>query len=144
MIWPIERVNVTVDPFAEFNRLYRTLNNVYGARTGGSVFPAVNVWSNEHETVVSAELPGVDPKEVSISVNENVLTIEGERKADELAEADIQIRRERSVGPFTRSLRLPFEVETDKITARYENGLLHVRLPRREATKPRKIEITTV
>jgi HSP20 family protein len=144
MIWPIERVNVAVDPFAEFNRLYRTLNNVYGARAGGSVFPAVNVWSNEHGTIVSAELPGVDPKEVSISVNENVLTIEGERKADELSEADIQIRRERSVGLFSRSLRLPFEVETDKITARYENGLLHVRLPRREATKPRKIEITTV
>lgn len=144
MIWPVERVNVAVDPFAEFNRLYRTLNNVYGARTGSPVFPAVNVWSNEHETIVSAELPGVDPKEVSISVNENVLTIEGDRKADELSEADIQIRRERSVGAFSRSLRLPFEVETDKITARYENGLLHVRLPRREATKPRKIEITTV
>jgi HSP20 family protein len=141
MIWPMTRVSVPVNPFNEFGRLYRDMDRLFGDYSGRTTFPAVNVWGDENEAVVSVEIPGVDPKDVKLSVEENILTIDGERKAETFGESDIQVRRERPTGRFTRSLRLPFEVEADKIIARYENGLLNVRLPRREATKPRKIEI---
>ncbi len=140
-MWPGARVSSSADPFQEFSRFYRDMDRLFGDRAGNPSFPPINVWSSQDETVVSAELPGVDPKDVKLTVNDNVLTIEGERIADPLAESDIQVRRERPTGRFTRSLRLPFEIEADKIVARYEHGLLNVRLPRREATKPRKIEI---
>lgn len=141
MIWPIARVSMPVDPLQEFNRLYRDMDRLFGDFSGGPSFPALNVWSDENEAVVSVELPGIDPKDVNVSVVENVLTVEGERKGETLGESDIQVRRERPAGRFSRSLRLPFEIEAAKIVARYEHGLLHIRLPRREATKPRKIEI---
>lgn len=117
------------------------MNRMFGEYSASSAFPTMNVWSDENEAIVSAELPGVESKDVNVSVRENVLTVEGVRKAETLAESDIQVRRERPAGRFARSLRLPFEIEAEKISARYENGLLNIHLPRREATKPRKIEI---
>ncbi len=142
MIWPMTRVTLPVDSFQNFDRLYRDMNRLFGNYSGSPTFPILNVWNDDSEAVVSVELPGVDRKDVNVSVHENVLTVEGERKSEALAESDIQVRRERPAGRFTRSLRLPFEIEADKISARYENGLLNIHLPRREATKPRKIEIT--
>lgn len=141
MIWPVARVSWPADPMQEFSRLYRDMDHLFGEFEGRETFPAVNVWSDENEAMVSVELPGVDPKDVTVSMNENILTIQGERKAETLGEGDIQVRRERPDGRFTRSFRMPFEVEGEKIAARYEHGLLSIRLPRREATKPRKIDI---
>lgn len=141
MIWPVVRASWSADPMQEFNRLYGDMDRLFGNRSERLTFPRINVWSNQDETVVSAELPGVDPKDIKLTVKDNDLTIEGERTSEPLAESDIQVRRERPTGRFIRNLRLPFEVEADKIVARYEHGLLKVRLPRREATKPRKIEV---
>ena len=142
MIWPVTSLSLPVDPFQDFDRMHREMGRLFRDYSQRPAFPAINVWSNENEAVVSVNLPGVDSKDVSVSVDANVLAIEGERKAEQLGESDIQVRRERSSGRFTRSLRLPFEVETAKISARYENGILDVKLPRREATKPRKVEIS--
>lgn len=141
MIWPVTRVSWPADPMQEFSRLYRDMDRLFGEFEGGASFPRVNVWSDENEALVSVELPGVDPKDVNLSVENNILTIQGERKAEPLGENDIQIRRERAAGRFSRSFRLPFELEAGNVVARYEHGVLNIRLPRREATKPRKIEI---
>lgn len=130
------------DPFAEFRALGREMNRAFDTcTTGSTAFPALNVWGNQDEAVVKLELPGVDPEKVSISVEQERLTIEGERAVEEVAEV-VRERTERPAGRFTRSVTLPFEVEQDQVKADYRQGVLSVTLPRAEATKPRRIEIT--
>lgn len=142
MIWPIARFDWTVDPFQELHRLQRDMNRLFVDFTvPAGEFPALNLWSSADEALVAAEVPGVDPKSVDVSVVGNVLTIEGERKADAAVPETAYRRRERGTGKFLRSLRLPFEVETDKVQARCEHGVLRITLPRKESTKPRRIAI---
>ena len=90
---------------------------------------------------MAVELPGVDPKSVDLSVVGHVLTLQGERTEEPGVKAEEYHRRERATGKFARSVRLPFEVESDKVHARFENGVLRVTLPRKESTKPRRIAI---
>jgi HSP20 family protein len=108
-----------------------------------SRFPALNVWGNADNVVVTAELPGLAADDLDISVVNNQLTIKGERKAEQPAEGAVCHRRERVDGNFVRTVRLPFAVENDKVSARYENGVLTISMPRHEATKPKRIEIKT-
>ncbi|HEY5653585.1 MAG TPA: Hsp20/alpha crystallin family protein [Pontiella sp.] len=120
------------------NRLF----DGYEPRTAMSRFPALNVWGNEENVVVTAELPGMEPEDLDINVVNNQLTIKGERKGDKPAEDAVCHRREREYGKFIRTVRLPFAVENDKVTAKYENGVLKVVMPRHETTKPKRIEIS--
>lgn len=130
------------DPFEEFRTLSREMNRVFGGcAVGAGTFPALNVWSNGEAAVVTAELPGVGPDKVDINVVRNQLTIEGERGAEATGDEVVRHRTERGTGRFSRTIRLPFEVENDQVTASYRHGELTVTLPRAEATKPRKIEI---
>ncbi len=142
-MWPvIPRFERELDPFHELNRMHRQFSRVFdGYREGAVAFPAVNVWSNGDEAVVLAELPGVDPSDIDVTVTGNALTLQGERKAEKPDEKGMYHRRERDYGRFVRSIRLPFEVENEKITASSDKGVLRISLPRSEATKPRKIEI---
>lgn len=131
-------------PFDELRSLQREMNRLfdgYEPRTAMSRFPAMNVWGNDENVVVTAELPGMAPEDLDINVVNNQLTIKGERKADKPAEDAVCHRNEREYGKFVRTVRLPFAVENDKVTARYENGVLTVVMPRHEATKPKRIEI---
>lgn len=143
MMWPIvNRLDWGVDPFLEMNRLQRQMNRLFdGYMDRSQEFPAVNVWSNGDQVVVTADVPGVEAKDVEITVTGSVLTMEGERKAEQPGAQDTLYRQERDSGKFVRSVRLPFEVENDKVEAHYRNGILHITLPRSEATKPRKIQI---
>lgn len=142
MIYPITRFDWTLDPFRELHRLHRDMNRLFADyRAPAAEFPALNLWSSADEVVLTAEIPGVDPKDVDVSVVGNIVTLTGERKEDASTPAESYHRRERGAGKFTRSVRLPFEVETDKVQARYEHGLLRVTLPRKESTKPRRIAI---
>jgi HSP20 family protein len=104
-------------------------------------FPAMNAWTNENEEIVTAEIPGVEPKEIEITVNNDVLTITGERKAVDSSEDIRYHRRERVNGKFSRSIQLAFPVDPEKVNASIENGILTVVLPRAEADKPRKISV---
>jgi HSP20 family protein len=104
-------------------------------------YPAMNVWSNEEGAIVTAELPGLAAEDIDISVEDNVLTLSGERESLEAGEDVTYHRQERGYGSFTRSLRLPYEVETEQVEAAFENGVLRITLPRSEADKPRKITI---
>jgi HSP20 family protein len=101
----------------------------------------MNVWTNEDSAVATAELPGVRTEDIEVSVENNTLTLRGSRQGDELAEGAIYHRRERRCGSFTRSFRLPFNVEGEKVEATFENGVLSIYLPRAEADRPRKIAI---
>lgn len=108
-------------------------------RTGE--YPPINVWSNEEQVIVQAELPGYAADDIDISVVQNTLTLRGERKPDALKEGEQYHRRERRTGQFVRTVELPFEVDNDKVQADYQAGILSISLPRAEATRPKRIEV---
>jgi HSP20 family protein len=129
-------------------RLQRDVNRLFydsfaqaGGRVGPATYPVMNVWSNEEGAVVTAELPGVEVENIDISVVGDTLTLSGSRQAEELNEGEKFHRRERGFGKFSRSFQLPFRVESDKIEATFEKGVLHISLPRSEADKPKKIDV---
>ncbi len=126
----------------EMNRLFSDSFSLAGGRTAPS-YPAMNVWTNEEGAVITAELPGVNPEDIDISVVGDTLTLTGSRQPDELKEGEKYHRRERSYGRFTRTFELPYQVETDKVEALFEKGVLHISLPRAEVDKPKKISVKT-
>ncbi len=106
-------------------------------------FPPVNLWSNNDEAVLKAELPGLNRDDITVTVQNNMLTLEGNRKLETLKENEDYHRRERGYGNFKRTITLPFSVNNDNITAMVSDGILTVNLPRREEDKPKKISIST-
>jgi HSP20 family protein len=123
----------------EVNRLFTRWGG--NGRHGSAGFPAVNVWEEAEGLMVEAELPGLDMKDLEIYVTgTDQFTIKGERKANAPAKG-VQHRQEREFGSFVRVLTLPVPVDASKVEARLENGLLHLRLPKHESAKPRKIVV---
>jgi HSP20 family protein len=122
------------------NRLFQRWGEE-GVR-GGASYPPVNVWEEGDAVLVQAELPGMRIEDLEIFVTGNdQLTLKGERKPPEVAENAVQHRQERGFGSFVRVLPLPFPVDANHVEARLDNGVLHVRLPKHEAAKPRKIVV---
>jgi HSP20 family protein len=109
---------------------------------GGTWAPAVDIYEQEGHIVLKAELPGIDPKDVDIRLENNVLTLRGERKIDNTVQRDNYHRVERAYGSFTRSFTLPSVVDQEHIKADYKDGVLQVTLPKREEAKPKQISIS--
>jgi len=109
----------------------------------GEGYPAVDLLHEKDRIVARLELPGIDPKEVSISVVGRVLTVKGERKAEEEKEGEHYYAREISYGSFERSVTLPEGADTEKIKAVYKDGILEVSMPAKGIEKSRRIEIVT-
>jgi len=103
-------------------------------------FPPVNIWSNDEQLVLTAEIPGVNPDDLSINALEDHVSIEGTRKASEEKEADYH-RQERNLGEFKRVFKMPFKIDPSKIEAKYEKGILQLILPRSEQDKPKQIKV---
>ncbi len=103
--------------------------------------PAVDVHENDEAFVFTAELPGLDKDDVSITLENNVLTLSGERSFEDEAERDKYRRIERTYGNFSRSFTLPSQVVQEKVSAEFKNGLLNITVPKAEQAKPRKIDI---
>jgi len=99
--------------------------------------PAVDILEKPNELVLRADLPGIDPKEVEISVENNTLTLRGERKFESDVKEDDFRRIERVYGSFVRSFSLPRAVDAEKVEAEYRNGVLEVKLPKRPEAKPK-------
>ena len=110
-------------------------------RTSRPWSPAVDILETENELVVKADLPEVDPKELDIRVENNLLTIRGERKFEKKVNEDNYLRVERAYGSFSRSFSLANSVKTDAIKADYQNGVLTLSLPKREEAKPKQIKV---
>jgi HSP20 family protein len=127
---------------SEMNQLFNRWGEDGGRVLGlGTAFPPVNVWEDADTVHVEAELPGLDLKDLEIYVTGgNQLTLKGERKQN-LPEKGVWHREERSFGSFTRVLTLPYPVNPDKVEARFENGVLLIKLAKHEAAKPRKITV---
>jgi HSP20 family protein len=139
MLWTdIDRFGL-LDPWSVFGRLNRAASGPLASST--SEFPLINVWADGDKMLVTSELPGVDPRDVDISVTGKTVTLRGSRMTEDTCVGECRHRRERWSGTFTRSIELPFVVDQDKVEARYSRGVLHLALPRAEADRPRKIAI---
>lgn len=124
----------------EFSRLFNRANPFTQAAPAG---PPLNVWEDDQALYVAADLPGLDPASIDVTVTEgNQLTIQGERAAPDIKGA-VWVRQERPVGRFTRAVTLPALVDADKVEAVYTDGVLKLTLPKHEAAKPRKVQVRT-
>jgi HSP20 family protein len=141
---------ITYDPFRELRSLQDEVNRVFSSsfnRSGETGLghsawnPSVDIFENKDQIILEAELPGLAPDDVNISIENNVLTIHGERKFEKKDEGDNFHRVERSYGSFTRSFTLPPTVSSENVEANFDNGILRLELAKREEAKPRRIEI---
>jgi len=103
--------------------------------------PAVDIFETEHELVVKADLPDIDPKDLDIRVENNILSIRGERKFESKVSEDKYLRVERAYGSFSRSFSLANTVDSEAIKADYQNGVLTLTVPKREEAKPKQIKV---
>lgn len=103
--------------------------------------PVVDVYDNDENIVIKAELPGIDKKDINIDVKDGVLTLKGERSYDNEVKKDKYYRRERSFGKFERTFQLPVDVNPEKISADYKDGILKINIPKPEEQKPKQITV---
>ena len=131
------------NPWQRLREMEREMSRLFGdvASPVGATFPPVNVYTDNEGATVTAELPGVEPKDLDISVRDRTVVLRGERKAPEGADDERWLRRERAFGQFTRSVDLPFAVDADKVEASCRDGVLKVQLQRSEADKPKQITV---
>jgi HSP20 family protein len=134
--------------FDDFRRVQRELDEVFGAGTARSgiravargTYPPINIGATPEQVDVYVFAAGIDPASLDISIQQNLLTVGGERKADG-EEGAQYYRRERFDGAFRRALTLPEDVDPDRVSAQYRDGVLHISVARRESTQPRQIEV---
>jgi HSP20 family protein len=139
------------EPLGELSRLRREVDRMWEDFFGprgwglrpweGEWAPAIDVSETADKVEIKAEVPGIDPKEINITLTGDVLTIKGEKKSEREETKESYHLVERSYGSFSRSLTLPAAVEVDQIDARYEKGVLTVTCPKKEEVKPKAIEI---
>lgn len=139
------------DPFTEIDSLQRSINRLFdesgSARkqpggAGDAVWaPAVNTFEDKDAFLLSLDLPGMSQKDIKINLDNNTLTISGTRKLEHEDKKENYQRIECVFGTFSRSFTLPATVDVEKIDAKVDNGVLRIRLPKREESKPRQIEI---
>ena len=139
------------DPFRDLNTLQDRMNRLFedagrGMRNEEPASttiwsPAVDIYETEGEIVVKAELPGMDRKDIQLNLENNVLTIRGDRRFEKETKEDNYQRIERSYGGFSRSFSIPTTVDEDQIRADYKDGVLKVALPKKEQAKPKQIQI---
>ena len=128
----------------EFDRLFKEAFNPFfgeGELSTRTWAPAVDIFENENDIVLKAELPGVDPNDVEIKVEDSTLYLKGERKFEKEVKEENYHRVERSYGSFARSFSLPNSIDAEKVKAEYKDGLLTLTLPKREEAKPKTIKI---
>ena len=132
------------NPLRELHYFQKQLSDLFESfneRRGE--YPLVNIWGNTEGLLVTAELPGLDVNDIHLTAKGDTLTLEADRKVSGMDSGDFCIHRnERGTEGFIKTVRLPYEVNGEKISAKYSNGILKVILPRTESSKPRKITVT--
>jgi HSP20 family protein len=138
------------DPFQNLATLQDQVNRLFesplaGRRAESSNLtawaPAVDIYETENELVIKADLPDINEKDLDVRLENNMLTIRGERKFEQKVKEDNYLRIERTYGSFSRSFSLPTTVNTESIHAEYKNGVLTVQLPKRAESKPRQVKV---
>ena len=144
---------VRYDPFRDLRTLQEEVNRLFTGNVArafddegiarGSWSPNVDIYENKDQIVLEAELPGMKREDFDVSVENNIITLRGERHFEKKEDSDNYHRVERAYGSFTRSFTLPNTVSSEGASADYSNGVLRVTIPKREETKARRIEIKT-
>ena len=137
------------EPFRSSNSLQEHFNGLvesaYPGRSSESSVttwaPAVDIQETENELVLKADLPGLDEKDIDVRIENNTLTVRGERKFEKQVSEDNYLRVERSYGSFSRSFTLPNTINTEAIRAEYKNGVLTVQMPKRAESKPKQVKV---
>jgi len=142
------RWNPIRDTFSLRNHMNRVFGDFYfptnreeGDLSMWNWNPVVDVYDNDDNIVLKAEIPGIDKKDIVIDVKGRVLTLKGERSSDNEVKEDNYYRRERCFGKFERAFTLPVNVEPDKIKANYKDGVLEIEIPKPEEKKPKQITV---
>lgn len=141
-----------LDPFRDLSSIQERMNQIFedalsrsrGREEGlrsGMWTPAVDIYETNESVVVKAELPGVEKDQISVEVKDGILSLRGERKFEKEVKEESYHRIERSYGNFQRSFSLPVSVDQDKVTARFKDGVLEVKLPKKEQAKPKQIHV---
>jgi HSP20 family protein len=138
------------DVFSELTRMQEEMNRYFDDFFGeqrrglaeGAWLPAVDVSETDSEMVVRAELPGMTQDDIEVNLQDNVLTLKGEKKQEKKEEKENYHRVERSYGSFSRSFTLPAGVNQDEVKATFKDGVLEIAMPKTEEAKPKKIAIT--
>ncbi|MCI0395314.1 MAG: Hsp20/alpha crystallin family protein [Chloroflexi bacterium] len=123
-------------------RLQNEVDQVLDRGAAVRAFPLINLYAGDEGVIATAEIPGVSPENLNITVEGDLLTLSGSRPVEE-GDSLTYHRRERVVGEFSRTVQLPFRVNAEKVEANFRNGVLHITLPRLEEDKPRKISVKT-
>ena len=123
------------------NHLFGGLWETEGVTTTGDWTPLVDIVENDGVITIKAELPGIDPKDVAVTIDNNVLTLKGERRLDKEEKKENYHRLERRYGTFARSFALPTIVDTENVKAEFKNGVLVIDVPKKENAKPRTLEV---
>ena len=139
------------DPFREFTTLQDRMNRLFRdsfsaedrdeALTTSRFAPAVDVYEDEHNVSLKIEVPGIDEKDIDVRIENNTLTVHGERKFEKEEKEENFRRVERSYGSFTRSFTLPNTVDVEKVAASYDKGVLKITLPKKAEAKPKQIKV---
>ncbi len=139
------------DPFREFttvqDRLNRLFRESYGpegreeALTTSSFAPPVDVYEDEHNVTLKIEVPGIDEKDIDVRIENNVLTVHGERKFEKEEKEENFRRVERQYGSFTRTFTLPTTVDAEKVSANNDKGILKIVLPKKAEAKPKQVKV---
>jgi HSP20 family protein len=132
-----------IDPFRELATLFQNFAEPTGKDqlTAGNFVPPVDVYEDEQNLVLKLEVPGVEEKDLNVSVENNTLTIQGERKFEKEEKEENFHRIERRYGSFLRTFKLPNTVDAEKVDANYEKGILKITLAKRAEAKPRQIKV---
>jgi HSP20 family protein len=136
-------------PFRDFERMRREMDRLWdsffetGPRAGeaGEWIPSLDMAETKNELIIKAEVPGIDPKDIDISLSDGLLTIKGEKKQEREEKEEDYHLTERTFGTFARAIQLPTEVQSDKIEATYKDGVLRITLPKSEEAKRKQIKI---
>lgn len=139
-LWRVRRF---ADTMPEMLQLQRDMNRLFSnmGQKSPQEYPAVNIWEKDGKAVVTAELPGIDPEKLDISVSGETVTIAGTALQETFAEDQTYLRQERGIGNFKRNIQLPFQIDAQAVEARYEKGILMITLPRAKEDLPKKIKI---
>ena len=137
------------DPFREFTTLQDRMNRLFRdsfgdreeALTTATFAPAVDVYEDEHSIILKIEVPGIDEKDIDVRVENNTLTVHGERKFEKEEKEENFRRVERQYGSFTRSFTLPNTVDPDSTQANYDKGILKIQLAKKAEAKPKQVKV---
>ena len=138
------------EPFREFSNLQDRVNRLFReasvegrdeSLTTSSFAPAVDVYEDEHTVTLKIEVPGIDEKDIDVRLENNTLTVHGERKIEKEEKEENYRRVERQYGSFTRTFTLPTTVDSEKVSANYDKGVLKIALPKKAEAKPKQIKV---